>query len=109
MFVTSFHYQSSMKSKFMTTFQFLPNHRQLSQTEVTDRLTNSANINIDSITIRDAFKKKIAQKETLVHSHFTPSLPSLNGTRGIGTQKNCLLTPSPPLAIGTNSFFLEVS
>ena len=31
--------------------------------------------------------KKIAQKETLVHSHFTPSLLSLNGTRGIGTQK----------------------
>ena len=27
---------------------------------------------------RDAFKKKIAEKETLVHSHLTPSLPSLN-------------------------------
>ena len=30
-------------------------------------------------------KKKIAEKETLVHSHLTPSLPSLNGTRGMGT------------------------
>ena len=36
--------------------------------------------------IRDAFKKKkIAEKETLVHSHLTPSLPSLNGTREMGT------------------------
>ena len=35
--------------------------------------------------IRDAFKKKIAEKETLVHSHLTPSLPSLNGTRGMKT------------------------
>ena len=30
-------------------------------------------------------KKKIAEKETLVHSHLPPSLPSLNGTRGMGT------------------------
>ena len=30
-------------------------------------------------------KKKIAEKETLVHSHLTPSLPSLNGTREMGT------------------------
>ena len=35
--------------------------------------------------LRDAFKKKIAEKETLVHSHLTPSLPSLNGTREMGT------------------------
>ena len=35
---------------------------------------------------REAFKKKkIAEKETLVHSHLTPSLPSLNGTREMGT------------------------
>ena len=37
--------------------------------------------------LRDVFQKKIAQKETLVHSHLTLSLLSLNGTRGIGTQK----------------------
>ena len=36
-------------------------------------------------SLRDAFKKKIAEKETLVHSHLTPSLPILNGTRGMGT------------------------
>ena len=36
------------------------------------------------LPLRDAFKK-IAEKETLVHSHLTPSLPSLNGTRGMGT------------------------
>ena len=32
-------------------------------------------------------KIKIAEKETLVHSHLSPSPPSLNGTRGIGIQK----------------------
>ena len=37
------------------------------------------------VSIRDAFKKKIAEKETLVHSHLTPSLLSLNGTREMGT------------------------
>ena len=35
---------------------------------------------------KGCLQKKIAQKETLVHSHFSPSLPNLNGTRGIGTQ-----------------------
>ena len=30
-------------------------------------------------------KKKIAEKETLVHSRLPPPLPSLNGTRGMGT------------------------
>ena len=40
-------------------------------------------------------KKIIAQKETLVNSHFPPSLPSLNGTRRIGTQK-IVFWPPPP-------------
>ena len=37
--------------------------------------------------------KKMAYKETLVHSHLSPSL---NGTRGIGTQK-IVHWPPPPL------------
>ena len=41
--------------------------------------------NRSNFLVRDAFKKKIAEKETLVHSHLTPSLPSLNGTREMGT------------------------
>ena len=40
---------------------------------------------VSQFELRDAFKKKIAEKETLVHSHLTPSLPSLNGTREMGT------------------------
>ena len=36
---------------------------------------------------KGCLQKKIAQKEKLVHSHFPPSFPSLNGTIGIGTQK----------------------
>ena len=40
--------------------------------------------------------KKIAQKETLVHSHLSLSLPSLNETRGIGTQKIVYWPPPPP-------------
>ena len=53
-------------------------------------LNNSSNFregfkNVD-IHLRDAFKKKIAQKVTLEHSHL-----------------------NPPLAIGTNYIFLEVS
>ena len=39
------------------------------------------------VIVESLSRLKIAQKETLVHSHFTPSLLSLNGTRGIGTQK----------------------
>ena len=34
---------------------------------------------------KGSVQKKIAEKETLVHSHLPPSLPSLNGTRGMGT------------------------
>ena len=37
--------------------------------------------------IREAIQKKIAKKETLVHSHLPPSLPSLNGTSRMGTYK----------------------
>ena len=39
--------------------------------------------------------KKITEKETLVHSHLSPSPPSLNGTTGIGTQK-IVHWPPPP-------------
>ena len=34
---------------------------------------------------KGCIQKKIAEKETLVYSHLTPSLPSLNGTREMGT------------------------
>ena len=51
--------------------------------------------------------KKIVQKVTLEHSHLPPSPHSLNGKRNWDI-KNCSLTPSLLLAIGTNYFFLEV-
>ena len=44
-------------------------------------------LNVTDLTIALGMpsKRKNAEKETLVHSHLTPSLPSLNGTRGMGT------------------------
>ena len=47
-------------------------------------LNNSAKV--QNRFLSDAFKK-IAQKETSVNSDLSPSPPTLNGTRGIGTQK----------------------
>ena len=49
------------------------------------RLQQISHVHLEQLIIREAFKKKIAEKETLVHSHLTPSLPSLNGTREMGT------------------------
>ena len=53
------------------------------------------------ISNKGCLQKKIAQKETLVHSHFPPPLPSLNELK-----KGDFFTPLPP--VWTNVSFSAI-
>ena len=53
-------------------------------------------------------KKNCPEGDIGTFSFAPPPLPSLNGTREMG-HKKLFTYPLPPLAIGTNYIFLEVS
>ena len=55
-----------------------------------------------SLYNKGCLPKKIAQKVTLEHSQIAPPSPKPEWDKRNWDIKHCSLTPSPPLAMGTN-------